>query len=148
MLGLVTLWSEYIQRSKRSNAHKFPPVCLLVTESDHLPFAHTKQTPWKKTWPSGIMVNFQLTKRQSETKIPKTFQWCPHLNTNAFKSTYKSYKFPSFPFHSCDLLEIALALGCQLRPWLQHHFHNAGQLDAVTLAHLIKPISVWVMFGT
>lgn len=22
------------------------------------------------------------------------------------------------------------------------HFHNAGQLDAVTLAHLIKPISV------
>lgn len=137
--GYAVQWIQFIQRSERSKAHKFPPVCLLVTESHQLPFAHTRHCG--KNLSIWCIVYLSTNTKAKWNKNPNTFQSGPHFNTNAFNSTHKSHKFP--PCHSCDLLEIALALRCQLRPCFQRSLLQCWPAGyAVTPAHLIKPISV------
>lgn len=110
-INTETFWNNQIKISKEQRDPKPPKclsVCLLVIES--LPFTHTqKKKPGEKVCPSGIMVNFKLTQKQSATKVETPVSIRSTHKCKCFQFTHKMQKFPLLRFDwncTCNGLSI------------------------------------------
>lgn len=131
LLGVGTLWSEYIKGQRDPRPTKSQFACSSMKVTFYLVPAHKKRHPGKNPsiWYNGY---FSTNTKAKSNKNPSTFQSGPHLNANASNSTPKSHKFPSC--HSVICLKLHLHWDVNYAHEFSDHFHNAGQLDVLSLS--------------